>query len=278
LKWFEEAKYLTLLACITVLSASPPTIAKPRIISLAPHTTELIFAVGAGEYLVGVDRYSDFPAAVSQLPVIGDAFNYDLEHIIALKPTLLLAWHNNQRTQKLGEILHAYGVNVFYSEPKTFNDIPKDLRALGKLTQKIEQSETAAQHFETQLTQLQSSTQQPRLRVFYQLSNTPLMTLSNQDLIGQAMQLCGGQNIFGNLSGLAPQINTEAVLHAQPQVIIATISTDKVNAQWQQWANLPAIKNQHIYSVTADFVSRPGPRILQGVRQICDAIENARTH
>lgn len=263
--------------CALLFLSNYSATAQPRIISLTPHTTELAFAAGAGQYLVAVDRYSDYPAAVKSLPKIGDAFKYDLEQIIALKPTHILAWHTNS-TQKIADILQAQNIQIFHSEPKTLADIPKHLRALGKLVGTTVQSEAAATQFTAQLAALTPSIPRTRLRVFYQLGYQPLITLSNRDLVGQAIQLCGGQNIFGSLSSLAPRVSKEAVLQAQPQVMITTTQPTIIKQQWQQWQSIPAIKNQQFYTVNADFVSRPGPRILHGVKQICQAIENARMH
>ncbi len=254
-----------------------------RVISLAPHITEIIFAAGGGARLVGTLRFSDYPSAAQQVPRVGDSRALDLERIVALKPDLIVAWRTGN-TQRQLDMLHALQIPIFYSEPRTLNEVATNLERLGVLLNTNRQAQTAAMQFRRQLETLRRQyAKRPSVRVFYQVADNPLMTLNGQHIVNDIIVLCGGHNIFANLLPLVPTISTEAVLAADPQVIIATTprlqSAEKLPmnlTSWRHWSQLNAVANNNLFAIQSDLIDRPGPRLIKGAMQLCESLEKAR--
>lgn len=254
-----------------------------RVISLAPHITELIYAAGGGARLVGTLRFSDYPSAAQQVPRVGDSRALDLERIIALKPDLIVAWRTGN-TQRQLDALHALQIPIFYSEPRTLHEVATNLERLGVLLSTNTQAQAAAMQFRRQLETLQRQyAKLPPVRVFYQIWDNPLMTLNGKHIVNDIIVLCGGRNIFANLLPLAPTVSIEAVLAVDPQVIISTtpsaIQAEKLPAslgRWRHWPQLSAVAENHLFAIESDLIDRPGPRLVQGAAQICQHLESAR--
>ncbi|TCV84294.1 cobalamin-binding protein [Sulfurirhabdus autotrophica] len=250
-----------------------------RIISLAPHATELLFAAGAGERVVGVANYSDYPAAALRLPKIGTSNSLDLETIAALHPDLIIAWKSGNPDAQL-EKLRQLHIPIFYSEPQKISDIPSTIEHFGRLAGTESFSRTAATAFRNQLNKLRNnfSNRKP-VSVFYQIWDHPLITINDQHFISDAISLCGGRNIFGKLPTLTPNVSTEAVLIANPEAIITSgigeSRPDWLN-EWQRWPKLQATQHKTLFFIPADYINRPSPRILKGIEQMCTMIEQAR--
>ena len=250
-----------------------------RIISLAPHATELLFAAGAGEFIVGTVEHSDYPLAAKKIPRIGSHNTFDLERIVALKPDLIVIWQSGTAKAPV-EKLRALGLPVFASEPQTLPDIAHNLRQLGELSGTQDIANKASEDFLEQLTQLQSRfASNETISVFYQIWHQPMMTVNGVHMISQVIELCGGKNVFAGLSALAPKISLEAVLAKNPQVIVGG-SVAEANPNWKKgWSNWPqvqAVKNQHIFYVAPDFLQRQTPRILKGAEVLCEKLESVR--
>jgi iron complex transport system substrate-binding protein len=252
-----------------------------RIVSLAPHLTELLFAAGAGPHVVGVVDYSDYPPEARALPHVGSFANLDLEAIAALKPDLVVTWQSGNRAAQL-ERLTALGLPVYIDEPKTLEDIARSLETLGQLAGTRETAQSAAQDFRTRLADLQTRyATRPRVRTFYQVWNQPLLTINDQHPIGAVITLCGGENIFGQLSQPAPTVSTEAVLAANPEAIVAS-GMDEARPQWlDQWRNWPkltAASAGNLFFIPPDIIQRHTPRLLDGAAKMCEHLEEARRH
>ena len=253
-----------------------------RIIALAPHLTELIFRAGAGEYLVGVVEFSDYPGAASALPRVGDAFRLDYEAIADLQPDLILGWQSGTPTNVLAR-LQGLGYRVVALEPGSFNSIAEHLRIIGRLAGTASAAHTAAAEYDQQLKQLRSRYEgTANISVFYQLSARPMLTISRHHLIGQAIELCGGRNVFAGLDELTPAVSVEAVLDRSPEVIIGSSfgaqgnqNLDRLSA-WSRWTHIPAVRDDNLFLVDADQIVRPSTRILGGVREVCEKLEAAR--
>lgn len=242
-----------------------------RIISLSPHITEMLFAIGAGEQLVGVAENSDFPPAAKNIPRVSGAARLDLERILALSPDLIVAWHSGNPVQAM-EPLHRLGIPLFYSEPRRLEDIARNLQRLGRLAGKNNRGLIAANKFRSRHQALarRNNMNKPAIRVFYQLWHRPLMTVNGQHLITDVIKLCGGINIFGDLPALTPVVSKEAVIAAHPQVIISgDRQREDLYNDWQAWANIPAVSKRHLYSIPAALIHRQGPRILDGAEIMC---------
>ncbi|MBB4014357.1 cobalamin-binding protein [Niveibacterium umoris] len=259
------------------------TLAAPakRIVSLAPHATELLFAAGAGPRVVAVTEYSDFPPAATKLPRIGGYNAVDLERIVALKPDLVVAWASGNPKAQVDRI-KALGIPVFLSEPRKFETIATNLERLGMLAGTAPDGARAASTLREGLSRLRTRHQNlPPLRVFYQVWSDPLQTLNGQHLVSEVLRLCGGTNIFANLEPIAPTVTREAVLKAAPEAILTgrEPDTDKGSLDaWKAWPQLPAVAHDNLFYVNGDYLNRPGPRILAGAEEVCGRLETARQH
>lgn len=259
------------------------TLDKPaqRIISLAPHATELLFAVGAGAQIVGVSDYSDYPEQAKKIPSLGNIFALDLERVIALKPDLVVVWGTGN-AKLLSSKLRDNHVTVFESEPHDFETIATSLERLAVLSGTDAIGKQAAVKFRTRLETLRQSYHlkqgQKTVSVFYQIWQKPLMTLNDQHLVSSAIRLCGGANIFGNLKEISPTVNIEAVLSLNPQAIIASSGEKQdVLADWLQFPRLFAVNKSNLFIIDGNWINRSGPRILDGVESLCKNLNVARS-
>lgn len=250
-----------------------------RVVSLAPHLTELAYAAGGGGALVGAIRYSDFPEPARSLPLVGDAHAIDFERIVQLKPDLVLVWSSglNERHKTR---LRSLGLTVFESEIRSAQGIPDTLRRLGALLGHGAAANAAAHRFETQWQALAERHRgKTPVRVFWQLWHEPLMTINRGHLIGEALRLCGGVNVFGDLGLLTPTVSWEAAVAADPQLIAgAGRRQDRARdfAAWRRFKGVSAVKRERFASIDGDLIGRMGPRFVDGAAQLCEAIEGTR--
>lgn len=258
------------------------TLSQParRIVSLAPHTTENLFAAGAGAYVVGVVSYSDFPVTASKIRRVGDANSLDLEAIIALRPDLIVAWDSGNAKPQI-EKLQQLGLVVYASEPRRLEDVPVDIEALGRLAGTEPVARQAAASFRAEYARLRNQYAERRpVSVFFQIWNRPLMTVSGAHLISKVINLCGGKNIFADVPALSPEVNTEAVMVADPQVIMVSSAGERRAPwldEWRRLSQLQAVKKGRLFAVRPDLITRPTPRILEGARLICGQLDQVRS-
>ena len=261
------------------------TLASParRIISLAPHITELLFAAGAGRYIVGSISHSDYPPEARDITPIGDYTGLDMEAITALKPDLVVAWPSGNPQSQL-HTLRKLGLKLFNVEPRHLDDIARTIEQLGELAGTGPQAASSAAAFRSSLQELRREFQgQPPVRVFFQVWEQPLLTINGQHLISDVIRLCGGVNVFAALPELTPRIAIEAVIAANPQVIftgseetVAGEATPASLRHWRQWKELDASRNDHLYAIDPARISRQTPRILEGARQLCADLQRVR--
>lgn len=255
------------------------TLAAParRIVSLAPHTTEMLFAAGAGSRIVGVTEFSDYPPEAKRIPSVGSGVSLDLERIIQLKPDLIVGWNNGNAAAQLAR-LEPLGIPIYRTEPYTFAAIAQSIEQLARLAGSEATGSEAAEAFRTRLKQLQDTYQKRRtVTVFYQIWRSPLMTLNGKHLVSAALRLCGAKNIFGDLPQLAPTVSMEAVLKENPEAIIAsTGEQDDVLAPWRRFTNLKATARGNLLTVDGEQLNRLGPRILDGTQALCELVDQAR--
>lgn len=250
-----------------------------RIVSLAPHVTELLFAAGAGEQVVGVVAYSDFPQAATKLPQVGGYSNIDLEAVAALEPDLVIAWKSGNRDTHLDR-LAALGIAVYVNEPRSLDDVARSIEQFGRLAGSEAVARRAAEAFRARRAALAARYGgRPPVRTFYQIWQQPLMTINDAHLIADVIRLCGGENVFGGLSQLAPTVGVEAVLAADPEVIIASgmgASRPEWLDQWKRWAGLRASAAGNLFFIPPEIIQRHTPRILDGAERLCTQLEEAR--
>jgi len=250
-----------------------------RIVSLAPHITELMYALDAGSRVIATVDHSDYPTAATRLPRVGSAHKLDLERIVALQPDLVVAWRSGNPDAEI-QRLRKLGFSVYITEPRSLDDIAESLQDLGTLIGNKKRGKSLAESFRSQArhTIAQYAGRAP-VDVFYQIWDDPLMTLNGDHIISELLQRCGGNNVFADLPTLAPQVGTEAVLAADPDVILVSGSARSGPEwvdHWRAWPRLKAVQNDHIYFIPPDFVQRQTPRILQGMERICAALDRAR--
>lgn len=285
LKHLRRVAFAALLSCATAAAATPLTDARgktfvprhaQRIVTLAPHIGELVAAIGAAPRIVGVSRFTDYPPQLAARAVVGDSAKLDIERIIALKPDLVIGWLSGNSSQEIAQ-LERLGLPVFVTESRRLADIPLALRDLGRLIDA--NGGAAAQAFESAIAHYQQQRREPRLSVFYQLWPQPLMTLNGKHWISDVITLCGGDNIFAALLPLSPTVSLEAVLQKNPAVILASGSSGSEAEQlqiWRRFGRLKAVQHGALYAVAADQLHRPTPRLLNGIKSVCQAFDEAR--
>jgi iron complex transport system substrate-binding protein len=253
--------------------------AMPRIISLSPHITELLFAAGAGDRIVGVDDSSDYPAAVAGIARVGEPSALDIEGLLRLKPTLIVLWDSGTPASRKAELERLH-LQLYVTDQRHLDDIGATLIEFGRLAGTEPVAAAAARSYRTELAQLRARyAGRSRLRVFYQVWDRPLYTLSGAHVVSEVLSLCGGENVFADLSTLAPAIDKEAVLTRDPDVIlIAATGAEgaRQTLEWGQFSNIRAVRRHHVFTVDPSLVGRMAPRILQGVREVCGLLDAAR--
>jgi iron complex transport system substrate-binding protein len=251
----------------------------PRIISLSPHITELLFAAGAGERIVGVDDSSDYPAAVAGIARVGEPSALDVEGLLKLRPTLIVLWDSGTPASRKAE-LERLNLKLYVTDQRHLDDIGATLIEFGRLAGTLPVAAAAAHRYRIELAQLRAQyAARSRLKVFYQVWDRPLYTLSGAHVVSEVLSLCGGDNVFADLSTLAPAIDQEAVLARDPDVIlVAATGADGARQmlEWNRFSTLRAVRSHRIFTVDPSLVGRMAPRILQGVRDVCGLLDAAR--
>ena len=249
-----------------------------RIITLAPNLTEIAFAAGAGDRVVGVARFSDYPQAAGRRAQIGDAARVDIERILALKSDLVLGWKSGNQAGDIAR-LERLGLRVFVTEAQRLSDIPRLLRVVGALSGTTAAAERGAAAFDREIAALRSRyRERPPVRVFYEIWHRPLLTVNGEHMISDVLALCGGVNVFADAALLTPSVSLEAVLASRPDVIVGGGSTVGPNGFLAQWRSYPlaALRNVPVFHVPPDYIQRATPRIARGAKLICDALEKVR--
>lgn len=276
---------LITVSCYSLASEpaiSPTTntaIHAPRIIALAPHIVELLFAIGAGKQIIATSEFANYPVAAQKIPRVGNYLSLQLEKIVALKPDYIIAWKNGSPAADLAK-LQQLGLHIIYSEPKTFDDIASELLRFGKLTGHQQRSMALAQQFRQQLHAIiQRYQHKTKLLGFYELWSKPLMTIAQHSWPEQHLDICGVTNPFINLPSAYPQVNTEQVVSLPLQIIIAPISKKQPNNptfSWQKWPMIPAVKYQQIITPDADQLHRMTLRALAELARLCEQVDHVR--
>ena len=271
--------FIALVACGQPDSpgANVPADQPRRVITLAPHLAEMMFAVGAGDQLIGVSAYTDYPAAATGLPVIGDAFNVDLEQLALLNPDLLLAWDTGTPSHVVDD-LRSRGHRIEVIRTSGLADIPTALIAIGRFSGRDANAMRVARDFENGIADLERQFgQRSDIRVFYQVDARPLYTINGSHFLSELVGICGGTNVFNDLDGLAPLISTEAVLERDPEVLLASQDAGPDAFEgWDRWTELAANRYGNRFHMPAAETGRATPRLLAGARAICEALDRGR--
>ena len=247
-----------------------------RIISLSPHLTELLFAVGAGPQLAGVDSSSDYPEAARTLPRVGGYSRINFERILALKPDLVIVWVGGNRAADIHG-LQQMGLPILHTRATRLDEVARLLRLIGQASGHAAAGEAAARDYSAGLAALRvRDTQKPPVSVFYQVWDRPLMTVGGSHWISDALALCGARNVFADLRAASSVVSREAVLGRAPELIVGGSDGPDLRHAWQKFAGLPAVRNDAFVRVNADLLHRPTPRLVEGVRSLCAAVDAYR--
>ena len=250
-----------------------------RIVSLSPHITEQLFAVGAGGQVVGAVEWSDYPAAARTIPRVGSSSLINTEVVLRLEPDLVVVWRSGNG-EEVASRLEALGLTVYLQEPRSLDDIPRELVNLGRLTGHGEKAEAVGAGFQRRIDALrQTYSGLEKVRVFQQIWNQPMITLNGEHLVSDVIRLCGGVNIFADAPSLVVNTSLESILLKDPQVIVVSeadgVPPDWVE-DWRQWPSISAVANDQLYVLDPDTLHRHTPRIAQGAEKLCDIIDRAR--
>lgn len=250
----------------------------PRIVSLAPHLTELAFAAGVGDRLVGAVEWSDYPEAAAALPRIGDAFRFDFEAVMRLNADTALAWADGTPAAAI-DTLQRLGLKVHSIRTGSLDEIGEALRQIGRIGQRPRLGERAAMAFGERVAAFSARAQakdpKPGVRVFYQISKRPLFTLGGRHVINEIFRLCGAVNIFETVDAAALTVDVEAVLARAPLAILAGGQEADPGPleHWRRDGVTPAARCGHLRIVDPDLLVRPTPRILEGAAMLCDWLD-----
>ncbi|GKW49935.1 cobalamin-binding protein [Halomonas sp. NCCP-2165] len=251
-----------------------------RIAALSPGATELVYAAGAGERVVAVVEYSDYPPEARAVASVGSHTRLDLERLLALAPDLVIGWVTGNPAEQL-ETLEALGLPVFYIEPRTLEGVATALERLARLAGSEAAGQAEAARFRDGMAELaERYADAAPVSVFYQVWDEPLMTINDEHLIGQVLSLCGGVNVFGGLERLVPRLDEEAVLAADPEAILAGGMGEENRAwltHWEPYPALTAVARDNLFFVPPSLIQRPTPRLLEGSRRFCEKLEVARS-
>lgn len=261
------------------VAASQPLAAVPakRIVSLAPNLTELAFAAGAGDRIVGTVQYSDYPQAARSIPRIGDAFRFDIERILALRPDVVLAWEPGTPVAVI-ERLQSLRLRVVTITTWHIADISQAVREIGGIAGTTAAAAATASKFENDIAALRKQYGgRPEVSVFLQVNDRPLYTVNGKQIMSEIIGLCGGRNVFADLSDLAPQVGVEAVIAADPQVIVSTGNPDaEAFGQWRHWPRLKAVSAGNVFTLPPDDLARSTTRVASGAAAMCRTLETVR--
>jgi iron complex transport system substrate-binding protein len=257
-----------------------PVAAQPatRVVALAPSLTEMVFAAGAGDKLVGVSAFSDFPVAARKLPQVADASGIAWESLLALKPDLVLAWKSGTRPADIAR-LESLGLPVAIIEIRRLSDVPASLRLIGKRLGHGESAESAAGVFERAIEKLrQTNRSKQSVRSFIEISAKPVMTVNRDHVLSELLAICGGENAFADAVALVSEPSREAMMQRSIDVILRAASSPANNRDLETYRGLAAHSLHRIYPFTADFAFRPGPRLLLAAEEICKGLDRARAN
>ncbi|MCG8315803.1 MAG: cobalamin-binding protein [Pseudomonadales bacterium] len=252
-----------------------------KIISLAPHNTETLFYIGAGNRIVGTVHYSDYPEEALKIPRIGGYDKLNLEKIITLKPDLVVAWKSGNDSRGIKRI-EQFGIPIFYSDDHSIQGIAETMAALGKLTGLNAQSLALKNEFLSRYqTFIAANKNKVPIKIYYEVWQSPRYTLGGTHFSAEIFKVCGGKSLFEDVMEKAPIVSLEAIIARNPQIILVgdrhgEQSLKELRNRWQQWPQIDAVKNQHIYYVDADIYTRSSPRALDAIEHLCATLDKVR--
>ncbi|MGK3143018.1 vitamin B12 ABC transporter substrate-binding protein BtuF [Pantoea sp. C2G6] len=260
-----------LLFCWLLLLSGSLLASAPRVITLAPHLTELAFAAGITP--IAVSAWSDYPPQAKQIEQVANWQGIRVERIVQLRPDLVLAWRGGNPQRQIDQ-LQQLGVKIKWIDPLTLDEMIAALADLGHWSPRPALAASAAQQLQQQEAALrQRYAQLPPVPLFLQFGQQPLFTAAKSTLQNEIITLCAGRNIFADSRVSWPQVSREQVLMRHPQAIVIggdAQQAENIQRFWQPQLSVPVI------AINDDWLSRPGPRLLLAARQLCAALHTAQ--
>jgi iron complex transport system substrate-binding protein len=270
------------VAADLVVGDAPPAAhesAPRRIVTLAPNLTELVYAAGAGDRLVGTLDTSDYPAEARRIPRIGDVDKLDAERLLALRPDLVLVWGDGSPLPQR-ELLARLKLPTLSLEQHRLADVAATLEQLGRLFGTESVAMPAAEAFRARVAALEARyARAARLKVFYQVWSRPLYTLGGRHVADEMLHLCGADNVFAAQATSAFIVDEEAVYARDPDVLVLAgtrAESAEWLARWRTRAPLRAVQRGAVVVLDPDLVNRMGPRLAEGARTLCEQLETFR--
>ncbi len=259
--------HIRLLFIILLISLQATAEKKPlKLASLSPHITELVYSAGAGQHLVGVSSYSNYPDAAQQLPVIGDAFAINQELLLQLKPDLVLYWKDNIAKQMVTQVENL-GIKTLAIDTLHINDIPKAIYLIANTVGST--ADPSVDKFMSRIESLKAiSKTKAQHKALIQISDRPIYTVNGNHWMSESLDVCGMKNIFADLPLQSTSINIESIIARNPDVLIR-FSPLKETELLAQHPQINAIKNNKIIQVNPDHYSRPTLRLLKAIEVLC---------
>ena len=240
-------------------------------VSLAPNLTEIAFAVGAGERLVGVTSFCDYPEEAKKIRKIGDTLTPNIENIVALKPQIVLVSTASQM-EAFTKTLDGQNIAYFVTNPNSLDDIYKSIFQIGEIFGANERASQVVDELRKRVAVVEARTASAAaVKVFVQIDKNSLYTIGKDSFITDLINRAGGESLTGDVATAYPKISKETALALNPERIILSES-DNNREPNEVFANSPAVKNGKIFKVEADLLSRPGPRIVDGLERIARAL------
>jgi len=274
---------VTFASSISFAQNKPAPPYPQRIITVAPHLSEVVESAGGANRLISVSAYSNFPDSVKQLPITSDARSIDLEKMKQLRPDLIIYWRGGTPETQIESIKKTFtSISVVSVEPKKLTDIANDIETIGKLLGTETIAKKNAETLRSQINDLKKRYQNKhsrKVRVFYQVWAQPLMTLNQDHLIADIISICGGEQLFAKEKLLVPTVSREAVVKANPEIIFTAVDTKQMKTDWSMWSSIPqlaATQKKAFVDIDGDMISRPSSRIMQGAQKICSEIDKIR--
>jgi iron complex transport system substrate-binding protein len=246
-----------------------------RIVSLAPNLTEIVFAVGAGDRLVGRTRYCDYPAEAKAVAEIGDTMTPSIERIIALKPQVVLVSTASQ-LETFTRQLNDQHIAVYVTNPQSLDNVFRSIQSLGDMLGESAQAATLVADLTRRAEAVNAATKQTQpVKVFYQVSDSPLYTIGREAYLTDLVRRAGGVSVTADVPNAFPRFSDEAALAARPEAIILPTGGSMGTANSNVAAALrksPAVLNNRIYKINEDHLQRPGPRLVEGLEEMAHAL------
>lgn len=252
----------------------------PRVITLTPHATEMVYAAGGGRFIVGTVSSSDYPKEAQAIPRIGDGIIFNPERIVVLSPTLFVGWLRSGVALQTEGLASELGAQVVYSRPERVRDIPADLLRLGDIMGTAAIAGAKAAELEARIDTLESKYRNKTpVKLFIEVGTAPLYTIGSDPLLNDALSMCSAVNVYAKSGIPAPRVTVESVLVQNPQLlVIAGRHAQENGGSRERWASygLPAAREGRLHEADPDALFRPGPRFIDAIEALCEAVDAAR--